>query len=118
MAPIVSQLVDEGLIEPKSVRQNQVFEAGIICARSEGIIPAPETNHALAIVIDAAKKAKEEGKEKVILFNFSGHGLLDLSSYDKYFADELQDLELGEEEIKASEAIFAGHPKPQILKNR
>ena len=118
MSPAVSQLVVEGLVEPKSVTQTQALEAGITFARTEGIIPAPETNHALAIVIDAAKKAKEEGKEKVILFNFSGHGLLDLSSYDKYFADELQDLELGEEEIKASEAIFAGHPKPQILKSR
>ena len=118
MSPAVSQLVVEGLVEPKSVTQIQALEAGVTFARTEGIIPAPETNHALAIVIDAARKAKEEGKEKVILFNFSGHGLLDLSSYDKYFADELQDLELGEEEIKASEAIFAGHPKPQILKSR
>ena len=118
MSPAVSQLVVEGLVEPKSVTQIQALEAGVTFARTEGIIPAPETNHALAIVIDAAKKAKEEGKEKVILFNFSGHGLLDLSSYDKYFADELQDLELGEEEIKASEAIFAGYPKPQILKSR
>ena len=118
MSPAVSQLVVEGLIEPKSVTQTQALEAGIMFARTEGIIPAPETTHALAITIDAAKRAKEEGKEKVILFNFSGHGLLDLSAYDKYFADELQDLELGEEAIKASEAIFAGHPKPRILKSR
>jgi tryptophan synthase beta chain len=118
MSPAVSQLVVEGLIEPKSVTQTQALQAGITFARTEGIIPAPETTHALAIVIDAARKAKEEGKEKVILFNFSGHGLLDLSSYDKYFAHELQDLELGAETIKASEAMFAGHPQPRILKSR
>jgi tryptophan synthase beta chain len=118
MAPAVSQLVAEGLIEPRSVTQTQALEAGITFARTEGIIPAPETTHALAIAIDEAKKAKEEGKEKVILFNFSGHGLLDLSAYDRYFAHELQDLELGEEAIKASEAISAGNPKPQALKSR
>ncbi|MBW2220591.1 MAG: TrpB-like pyridoxal phosphate-dependent enzyme, partial [Deltaproteobacteria bacterium] len=83
MAPTVSQLVSEGLIEPKAITQLDAYEAGVLLARSEGLIPAPETTHALACVVDEARKAKEEGKEKVILFNWSGHGLLDLMAYDK-----------------------------------
>ena len=118
MSPTVSQLITEGLIDPKAVTQNQAYEAGVSFARTEGIIPAPETNHALAVAIAEAKRAKEEGKEKVILFNLSGHGLLDLGAYDKYFAHELQDLELSEEEILESEKVFENHPKPQRLKSR
>ncbi len=117
MSPTVSQLVTEGIIEPKAVTQNQVYEAGVLFARTEGIIPAPETNHALATTIDAANQAKEEGKEKVIIVNFSGHGLLDLSSYDRYFANELVDLTLSEEEILESEKVFEGFPKPELLKS-
>jgi len=111
MAPIVSQLVDEGILEPKSVKQNQVFEAGVLTARSEGIIPAPETNHALATVVDEARKAKEEGKEKVILFNWSGHGLLDLTAYDNYFAGNIKDIDLSNEEITNAEKVFADLPE-------
>jgi len=118
MSPTVSQLITEGLIDPKAVTQNQAYEAGVSFARTEGIIPAPETNHALAVTIAEAKRAKEEGKEKVILFNLSGHGLLDLSAYDKYFAHELQDLELSEEEILESEKVFENHPKPQVITSR
>jgi tryptophan synthase beta chain len=118
MAPTVSQLAVEGLIDPKSVTQLDAYKAGVITARSEGIIPAPETTHAIACVIDEALKAKEEGKEKVILFNWSGHGLLDLSAYDKYFSNELINFELSEEEMQASEKIFADFPKPEILKSR
>jgi hypothetical protein len=70
--------VDEGLADARSVTQLESYEAGIWPARTEGIIPAPETTHAIACVIDEARKAKEEGKEKVILFNWSGHGLMDL----------------------------------------
>ncbi|MCK5783931.1 MAG: TrpB-like pyridoxal phosphate-dependent enzyme [Desulfobacterales bacterium] len=118
MAPTVSQLVTEGIIEPRAVNQIDAYRAGIILARSEGIIPAPETNHALACVIEEALKAKEEGKEKVILFNWSGHGLLDLVAYDKYLANELQNIELDESEIEESEKVFADFPKPEIIKNR
>ena len=118
MAPAVSQLVTEGIIVPKAVTQLAAYEAGVILTRTEGIIPAPETNHALATVIDEAKKAKEEGKEKVILFNFSGHGLIDLSAYDKYFAGELTNFVLTEEEIQESEKVFENFPKPQLLKSR
>ena len=117
MSPTVSQLVTEGIIEPKAVAQNQVYEAGVLFARTEGIIPAPETTHALATTIAAAKQAKEEGKEKVIVVNLSGHGLLDLSSYDRYFANELVDLKLSEEDILASEKVFEGFPKPELLKS-
>jgi tryptophan synthase beta chain len=118
MAPAVSQLVTEGILTPKSVTQLDAYEAGVTLTRTEGIIPAPETNHALATVIDEAKKAKEEGKEKVILFNFSGHGLIDLSAYDKYFAGELTNFVLSEEEIQEAEKVFEGFPKPSLIKSR
>ncbi len=118
MSPTVSQLVVEGLIEPKAVTQLDALDAGATFARTEGSIPAPETTHALAAVIDEAKKAKEEGKEKVILVNWSGHGLLDLGSYDKYFAGQLTNYELDDELLAASEKVFEGFPKPEILKSR
>ncbi|MBA3030637.1 MAG: TrpB-like pyridoxal phosphate-dependent enzyme [Desulfobacteraceae bacterium] len=118
MAPTVSQLASEGIITPKAVTQVDAFKAGILMARSEGIIPAPETNHALACVVQEALKAKEEGKEKVILFNFSGHGLIDLGSYDKYFSGSLQNYELSDSDLLESEKIFESFPKPQLLKSR
>jgi tryptophan synthase beta chain len=118
MAPTVSQLVNEGILTPRSVKQKEVFEAGILVARTEGIIPAPETNHALAAVIEEAKKAKEEGKEKVILFNWSGHGLIDLTAYDNYLAGNIKDIVLSDEERIESEKIFANYPKPQSLKSK
>ena len=118
MAPTVSQLVVEGLLEPTSVHQTEVFDAAVLFARTEGIIPAPETGHAIASVIREAKIAKEEGKEKVIVCNFSGHGLLDLGSYDKYFNKELVDYELSDEKILESEKIFANFPKPEILSSK
>lgn len=118
MAPIVSQLVSEGIMEPKAVTQLDAYKAGVTFARTEGMIPAPETNHAIASVIDEANKAKEEGKEKVILFNWSGHGLLDLAAYDKYFSGEMKDYSLSDEELLKSEEIFANYPKPALLKSR
>ena len=118
MAPTVSQLATEGIIEPKAITQLDAYEAGIMLARSEGMIPAPETTHALACVVDEARKAKEEGKEKVILFNWSGHGLLDLMAYDKYFSNELENIALPEEEILESEKVFESFPKPELLKSR
>lgn len=118
MAPTVSQLVDEGIFTPRSVKQKEVFEAGILLARTEGIIPAPETNHALAAVVEEALKAKEEGKEKVILFNWSGHGLLDLAAYENYLAGNLKDIVLSDEAISEAGKIYANHPKPESLKSR
>ncbi len=81
MAPIISLLVEQGVVEPKSYTQAEVFEAGKLFARTEGVIPAPETNHAVKAAIDEARGAK---KGKVILMNFSGHGLLDLAGYENY----------------------------------
>jgi tryptophan synthase beta chain len=117
MAPTVSQLVNEGLITPKSVSQLEAFRAGLMWARTEGVIPAPETTNALAQVVLEAEKAKAAGEEKVILFNFSGHGLLDLAGYDKYMSNQLTDFELSDEEMQASMAVFADFPKPQNLKS-
>lgn len=118
MAPMVSQLVTEGIIEPKAVTQLDAYAAGVVFARTEGIIPAPETNHAISVAMAEALKAKEEGKEKVILFNFSGHGLIDLVGYDKYFSKELTDFALSEEEIASAEKVFENFPKPGLLKSR
>ncbi len=117
IAPTISQLVNDNLITPKSVTQLDAFDAGVLAARTEGIVPAPETNHALACVIDEAKKAKEEGKEKVILANFSGHGMLDLGSYEKYFNKELTNFALSEEEILKSEKIYEAFPKPEMIRS-
>ncbi len=89
-APTMSMLVEEGIIEAIAVKQIPTFEAGILFARSEGIVPAPESNHAIKAVIDEALKAKEEGEEKVIVFNLSGHGYLDLAAYDDFLYGRLK----------------------------
>lgn len=90
----------DGLIEAKAYNQLETFGAGITFARTEGFIPAPETDHAIACVIDEAKKAKEEGKEKVILMNWTGHGIIDLPSYDAYLSGKLEDYAMPDEEIQ------------------
>ena len=118
MAPTVSQIVSEGLATPKSVLQLPCYEAGLLFARTQGTIPAPETTHALAQVIIEAKKAKEEGKEKVILFSWSGHGLLDFGAYDRYFSGDVTNFHLGDEEIQRAEKVFENYPKPALLKSR
>lgn len=117
MSPTVSQLVAEEILEAKAVSQIDAYEAGILFSRTVGIIPAPESNHAIAQVVEEAKKAKENGEEKVILFNLSGHGLLDLGSYEKYFSDELQNFSLTDEELEQAEEVFKEFPKPQLLKS-
>lgn len=99
---IVSQLLRDKLIEATSVKQLETFKAGMIFAKTEGIIPAPETSHAIAAVIREAEKAKLEGKAKTILFNFSGHGIIDLAAYDKYFEGKLSDHEVSDAEIASS----------------
>ncbi len=99
---IVSQLLKDKLIEAQSVRQLETFKAGMLFAQTEGIIPAPETSHAIAAVIREANKAKEEGKAKTILFNYSGHGIIDLAAYDKYFEGQLGDHEVTDAEIAES----------------
>jgi tryptophan synthase beta chain len=104
------------LIEPRAYTQLDTFAAGITFARTEGHIPAPETNHAIACVIEEAKKAKEEGKEKVILFNYSGHGLMDLSGYDAFMSGKLTDYELPEEDLNKFTAPLKAHPKAEAKK--
>jgi tryptophan synthase beta chain len=99
---IVSQLLKDKLIEATAVHQLECFDAGVKFARAEGIIPAPESTHAIAQVFKEAQRAKEEGVEKTILFNLSGHGLVDMASYDQYFAGNLHDYSVSEEEIKKS----------------
>jgi tryptophan synthase beta chain len=116
MAPLVSQAIVEGLITPRAYPQLKCYEAAVTFARTEGFIPAPETSHAIAATIDEAKKAKEEGKEKVILFCWSGHGLLDLGGYDSYFRGKLTDFVLPEQELQESLKELANLPKPAIRK--
>ncbi|MBN2284297.1 MAG: TrpB-like pyridoxal phosphate-dependent enzyme [Deltaproteobacteria bacterium] len=112
MAPIISHLVKEGVIEGRAYHQLETFDAGIKFARTEGFIPAPETDHAIAAVIEEALRAKEEGKEKVILFNWSGHGLVDLASYDAYLAGKLFNYELPDEEIERARKVVGQYPRP------
>jgi tryptophan synthase beta chain len=108
MSPQVSLLKHEGLIEARSVHQRPCFEAGIQFARTEGMIPAPESTHAIRAVIDEALEAKKAGEKKVILFNLSGHGYFDLTSYQRYLAGQLEDYEYPAEEVKhALEAVEA-----------
>jgi tryptophan synthase beta chain len=114
VAPLVSQLAMDKLIEPRAFNQLECYDAAVQWARTEGFISAPETSHALACIVQEANRAKEEGKEKVILANWSGHGLMDLVGYDKYFAGELEDYALPEEDLAQFKASMAGFPKPQV----
>ena len=102
---IVSQLLKDGYIEAMDINQLESFEAGVLFAQTEGIIPAPESNHAIAATIKEALKAKEEGVAKTILFNLSGHGLVDMASYDKFLSGDLVNYTLTEETISKSRDI-------------
>lgn len=99
MAPLVSAAVEQGICEARSYHQKDVFEAGLLFGRTEGIIPAPESTHAIKAAIAEALQAKEEGKEKTILFNLSGHGNFDLSSYQLYLDGKLEDYDFSEAEM-------------------
>ena len=99
-APILCALVDEGLIQARSVHQRSIFEAAIMFARTEGIIPAPETSHAIRTVIDEALECKKTGEAKTIAFLFSGHGHFDMGSYESYFEGKLEDYEYPAELIE------------------
>lgn len=101
-SPLISQLYHDGLLEATSVMQNKVFNAARVFTQSEGILPAPESAHALCIAIDEALKAREEGKVKTIVLNLSGHGHLDLSAYDNYLSGHTEDIEFPEEELQKS----------------
>jgi tryptophan synthase beta chain len=112
MAPLVSHVLHEGLIEAQALPQLECYQAAVTFAHTEGFISAPETSHAIAATIREAKRAKEEGKEKVILLNWSGHGLMDLAGYEAYFDGKLSDLALSEEQLMRSIASMEGLPKP------
>jgi tryptophan synthase beta chain len=106
MAPLVSQLKDEGLIDATSVHQRAAFEVGVQFARAEGILPAPESTHAIKVAVDEALAAREAGEARVILFNLSGHGHFDLSSYERYLQGKLEDYEYPTDKVReALEAL-------------
>jgi tryptophan synthase beta chain len=91
MSPMVSHALKLGLIEAEAYHQTKVFENAALFARTEGIVPAPESAHAICAVVEEANRAREAGKKRVILFNLSGNGMLDLSAYETYFTGKLQD---------------------------
>jgi tryptophan synthase beta chain len=99
MAPLLSALANAGYIQAAAYHQNEVFAAAVQFARSEGIVPAPETAHAIRAAVDEALRCKESGEQKVILFNFSGHGHFDLAAYDAYLGNSLTDYELPAAEL-------------------
>jgi tryptophan synthase beta chain len=111
MAPLISQLVASGLVEAKAFNQTECFQAGVLFARTEGIIPAPESTHAIHGTILEAERCRLEGKEETLLFNLSGQGHLDLAAYDAYFADRLEDYALPQEEISRALKGLEGLPK-------
>ncbi len=112
VAPLISQAILDGLVTPRAMQQTECYEAAVTFARTEGIIVAPETSHAVAAAIQEAHKAREENSEKCIIFNLSGHGLMDLAGYDKYFNGELTNYPLPQEEIDRSIETISGFPKP------
>jgi tryptophan synthase beta chain len=101
-SPIVSQLYHDGLIDAVAYGQKSVFDAAVQFSRAEGIVPAPESAHAIRAAVDEALKAKAEGRETVILFNLSGHGYFDFTAYDNYFSGKLDDIDYSEEAIQQS----------------
>lgn len=117
MAPLVCQCVVEGLHKPRAIDQVECYEAAMTWAQTEGFLCAPETSHAIACAIQEAKKAKEEGKEKVILFNYSGHGLMDLTGYDAFMSGKLKPYALPDEELEKTEACLKNYPKAEKRKS-
>jgi len=108
MAPLVSLLQELGLIESRALAQNVCFEAGILFARTEGVLPAPEANHAVRGAIDEALRCKAEGIGRTILLNLCGHGHFDMQAYIDYQAGKLRDHDYDEAELRAA---LAGLPK-------
>ena len=103
----------KSLIEARAYHQNEVFDAAVTFAKTEGIIPAPETAHAIKATVDEALEVKKTGEEKVILFNLSGHGHFDLAAYDTYHRGELADYDLPDDKIKAALKDLEGLPKAE-----
>jgi len=116
MAPLVSQAIMDGLVEPRAYDQLKCYASAMLWLKTEGTLPAPETTHAIACAIDEALEAKKEGKKKVILFNYSGHGLMDLAGYAKFLSGELSDYYLPEEDLKKSLEAIKNFPKPAKFK--
>ena len=102
MAPLVSLLKEEGIIDAESLHQTETFRRAVQFARAEGIIPGPEPAHAVASAMMEAERAKEAGEEKVIVFNLSGHGHFDMAAYQEYFGGTLTDYEYPEERVAAA----------------
>jgi tryptophan synthase beta chain len=102
MSPLVSLLKEQGVIDARSAHQRACFEAGVQFARTEGILPAPESTHAIRVAVDEALEAKEAGDSRVILFNLSGHGHFDLSAYETYLRGQLEDYEYPAEKVAAA----------------
>ena len=105
---IISQLIKDGMMHGVDIPQLESFKAGLLFSRTEGIVPAPESCHAIAATIREANRCKESGEQKVILFNLSGHGLIDMPSYDSYLNGDLSDYNISDEEIRK---YLAGVPK-------
>jgi len=100
MSPIISKLVKDGHIEAKAYHQTTAFDAALQFARTEGILPAPESSHAIRAAIDEALEARESGEKRVILFNLSGHGHFDLGAYEQYLSGNLKDFAYPAEAVK------------------
>lgn len=111
-APLVCQLVTEAVIEARAYHQTEVFEAAVAFARAEGILPAPEPAHAIKAVFEEARRCKESGESKTILFNLCGHGMMDLGAYDAYIAGKLEDYELPQAELDKALTAIEGQPTP------
>jgi tryptophan synthase beta chain len=112
MAPLVSLLADQKVIEPRAYHQLSTFEAALMYARTEGMLPAPETSHALRAAIDEAVKCKQTGEAKCILVNYSGHGFFDLSAYERYLSGQLSDHEYSKEQVDAALKELPVVPEP------
>ncbi len=110
MSPLVSLLHDTGILEAQAFHQISVFDASVQFARAEGILPAPESGHAIRAVLNEALEAKKTGQERVILFNLSGHGHFDMAAYEAYFSGKLQDYEYPAEAVAAAQ-----HRMPQVV---
>ncbi len=110
MAPLVSHIKDLGLIDARAYHQVEIFDAGVQFAKAEGIVPAPEANHAVKGAIDEALKCKAEGVSKTILFNLCGHGHFDMQAYTDYFSGKLTDMKYDESELAMA---LAGLPSVQ-----
>ena len=113
-SPILSKLVNEKEIEAVAYHQNECYEAGVTFARTEGLLPAPETAHAIKAVIDEALECKKTGEAKTIAFNYSGHGHFDLAGYDLYLDNQLIDYAYPEEEIRKSMANLPKITPPKM----